>query len=74
MWKFAIVLEEESDWAWLELSGRRGRESGETYKEDDLDGVRASDGDEVGGVVFVAGADDENFCAMRVADVHGSAG
>lgn len=48
---------------------RRGRKE-ETYEEEDLDGVCASDGDEVRSVVFVAGADDEDLCPVRVADVH----
>ena len=41
-----------------------------TYKEEDLDRVRAADGDEVGGIVLVAGADNKDLCSVRVADVH----
>ncbi len=41
-----------------------------THEEEDLDGVRAAECDEVCGVVFVAGADDKDVCSVRVADVH----
>ena len=61
------ILPGRSEWVFA----RRYEERDKTYNLDDLDGVVATDCDEIRGVVVVAGADSMDGRTVVVADIHG---